>query len=538
MPSGVAGLGLRSTSMAGGGGWRPRRWLAAALALAGAAAFAAGQDARAGAAGGVASPYVGPSQNVFDCQRKVQLDYTGDPPSSAMFSRAQDQPQWIDVEKARIEENLSDQGDVFQGVDLAVLDPAEWPEAFPAWTCDTNAPENVPPGPCGDDSGDVPGAPPRGTALLFVPKDVKPNAPRLLYIHGGSWLSGSPWTQGYPTFCAKLAKFLGMPVLSIDYALIPTGMFNVGDHPVLPAVAKATKFLAAQSPRRLVDTKGKRTSQVGDKRRLTKTKIFIMGDSSGAGTAISALAAQAARDPGWQAIVGRAKIKGGVLISPWTNLMSNSPTYLNNLYNKWRPGGYGLGDVAFGCEEPEDPSDVCLPLAPPPGEDLSSSRSAVLDWTNNAKQYVGDDPPGSCPSGPDWDTICNPNLKNPLANPLFAPAEVLKRMAPMSFHVGTAELMYSDSAMLANKVSASGGKTEFHTYDGMWHVWPMASEGCGTGVPLLMGQAAFASARTFLQGLVKKGKKGMKCGRRAPCFFGHWEYPKGQDSAEGMSAFA
>ena len=72
-----------------------------------------------------------------------------------------------------------------------------------------------------------------------------------------------------------------MPVLSIDYALIPTGMFNVGDHPVLPAVAKATKFLAAQSPRRLVDTKGKRPSQVGDKRRLTKTKIFIMGDSGG-----------------------------------------------------------------------------------------------------------------------------------------------------------------------------------------------------------------------------------------------------------------
>ena len=515
---------------------------AAVAALAGAAGLAAG----ATEAGGVASPYVGPSQNVFECQRKVQLDYNsatddGKGPSNATYSRAQDQPQWIDVQRSRMQP-LSEQGDVFRGVSLAVLDPAEWPEAFPAWDCDYEKPRPADfedySDTCPDNSEDVTGAPRRGTALLFVPDGVKADAPRLLYIHGGSWYHSSPWTSGYPTFCAKLAKSFGMPVLSIDYALIPIGRFNVGERPILPAVAKATKFLATQSPTRLVETKGKRPSP--GRRQGRRAKIFISGDSSGAGTAISALAAQAARDPGWQEIVGRAKIEGGVLFSPWTNLKSNSPTYLTNLYTAWQPGGYGLGDVAFGCENSTVPSgSTCEPLAPPPGADLdpASPKSAVGSWTANALQYLGDDPPGSCPRGVGFGVPCNANLENPLANPLFAPVEVLRRMAPMSFHVGGAEMMYGDSAMLANRVSASGGKTELHTYEGMWHVFPMSSDGCGTDTPLVMGQAAFASARAFLQGLAQRGKKGMKCGRRAPCFFGHWEYPQGQDFAAGLSAF-
>ena len=85
---------------------------------------------------------------------------------------------------------------------------------------------------------------PRGAAMLWVPDGVEAGSPRVLFVHGGSWYYGSPWTDGYPTLAAKLAKKLGMPVLSIDYTLAPVGHYSK----MLRQVGRALKYLAKHEP--------------------------------------------------------------------------------------------------------------------------------------------------------------------------------------------------------------------------------------------------------------------------------------------------
>ena len=405
-------------------------------------------------------PNVGPSQSTYTCQTRVARDY------ALGIEEALDPPVEIDPTLP-----IQGQGEVFDGVQLVTLRPGL---VTPAWQCTV---ENG----CFDDVGDNP----RGTALLWVPDRVKKNAPRVLYVHGGSWYYGSPWTDGYPTFAAKLAKTLQMPVLVIDYTLAPVGDFET----ILRQVGEAANFLARHRPLDLL--KGKLSPS---KRPRKSPPLFILGDSSGGGTAISALVAQASPEglPGADGAV----LRGGVAYSPWVNLLSNSPTYLSNLNSVHEPGDYSLGDVAFG---------------------LGDVEGIVTSYQANAQDYMG---PGS--------------LTDPVANPFFAPEKWLKRMPPLSLHVGQPELLLSDNAILANRIAQSGGRVELHQYDGMWHVFPMYADGCGSGEPVVLAESAYLATQTFLDGLAR-GKK-LRC-EQAPCFFGHFEYPQGVDTAAGLSSF-
>jgi len=405
-------------------------------------------------------PNVGPSRSTYFCQTRVAQDY------QQGTEEAIDPPLTIDPALP-----IEGQGAVFDGVRLVTLPPGT---VTPAWECTE---ENS----CYDDRS----ANPRGTALLWVPEGLKRNAPRALYIHGGSWYYGSPWTNGYPTFAAKLAKTLQMSVLVLDYTLAPVGDFET----ILRQVGEATNFLARHRPLDLLAGKLKPS-----KRAKKSPPLFIMGDSSGGGTAISALVAQASEAglPGARGAV----LRGGVVYSPWVNLLSNSPTYLSNLNSVHQPGDYSLGDVAFGIGAVED---------------------LVSSYQVNAQDYMGE---GS--------------LTDPVANPFFAPARWLKRLPPISFHVGQPELLLSDNAILANRIAESGGLAEFHQYDGMWHVFPMYEEGCGSGEPVVLAQSAYEATRTFLRGLARGKRPSCK---QAPCFFGHYEYPQGKDTAHGLSAF-
>ena len=49
---------------------------------------------------------------------------------------------------------------------------------------------------------------------------------RILYIHGGSWISGSP--AGYRAFVSRISEAAGAAVLSVDYRLAPEHVFPAG----------------------------------------------------------------------------------------------------------------------------------------------------------------------------------------------------------------------------------------------------------------------------------------------------------------------
>lgn len=61
----------------------------------------------------------------------------------------------------------------------------------------------------------------------------------------------------------------------------------------------------------------------------------------------------------------------------------------------------------------------------------------------------------------------------PLVSPLFAE---LHGLPPLALHVGSDEILLSDSQRVAEKVRRQGGRAELRVWDGMWHVWPMYAE--------------------------------------------------------------
>jgi monoterpene epsilon-lactone hydrolase len=64
-------------------------------------------------------------------------------------------------------------------------------------------------------------------ALSIVPGDVADERARILYLHGGAFVMGSP--AGYAGFTAQLAHRAGVPMVSLDYRLAP-------EHPYPAAV--------------------------------------------------------------------------------------------------------------------------------------------------------------------------------------------------------------------------------------------------------------------------------------------------------------
>lgn len=169
----------------------------------------------------------------------------------------------------------------------------------------------------------------RGFAMLWVPEGATADTPRLLYVHGGSWLTGSPVSASYAPFCAMIAKMSGYPVLAIDYPLAPIGTFET----ILAEVGKSVHWLATHDPAQLVHMGGAGgLVENADAARTpleSAPMLFISGDSSGGGTATSALLAQSSPDGLPNA--GAATISGGVLFSPWLNLRCDTPSYVSQV---------------------------------------------------------------------------------------------------------------------------------------------------------------------------------------------------------------
>lgn len=90
---------------------------------------------------------------------------------------------------------------------------------------------------------------------------------RILYIHGGSWISGSP--AGYRAFISRISQAAGAVVLVVDYRLAPEHKFPAG----LEDCLQAYQWMRLNTP---------------DGRR-TPGSTYLMGDSAGGNLALATL---------------------------------------------------------------------------------------------------------------------------------------------------------------------------------------------------------------------------------------------------------
>jgi len=137
------------------------------------------------------------------------------------------------------------------------------------------------------------GSAPKGLWVLAPGAD--PNR-RLLYVHGGGFIAGSP--QSHRIVTDALARMTGMVVFSLDYRLTP-------EHPRLAGLEDtihALKWLAGNGPNGSGDA----------------TKIAIAGDSAGGNLTLTAI--QACRDQGLR------MPDAAVAICPVTDISLTSPS--------------------------------------------------------------------------------------------------------------------------------------------------------------------------------------------------------------------
>lgn len=89
---------------------------------------------------------------------------------------------------------------------------------------------------------------------------------RILYVHGGSWMSGSP--DGYRPLAARISRETGCAVFVVDYRLAPEHPFPAG----LDDCADAWRWLAANGPESAAPA----------------AALYLAGDSAGGNLAVAA----------------------------------------------------------------------------------------------------------------------------------------------------------------------------------------------------------------------------------------------------------
>ncbi|CAE7328475.1 est [Symbiodinium pilosum] len=292
----------------------------------------------------------------------------------------------------------------------------------------------------------------RGDDLLWGPRGATCESPRLLWIHGGSWEYGSPDTLSYGQLASKLAGLSGAVVMVPDYPLAPLGTYSI----IMGAALDALRWLA-EAP----------LKELGLNCPPGSAPLLVGGDSAGGGTAVS-LTLKLKKDGGWspgentqsrpEELPGGQILAGAIFFSPWTNLKCDTPDYYYNAFAKivdkkaFKDPDSGVayvGDLMFRGH---------------PEENLD-------EFTANAKSYVGDD---------------HSLLTDPVASPFFATVTELGGggIPPLFFAVGGSESILGDSMILAQKAAFYGTSVHLDVHVGMWHDFPMYSEGCGSGSPL------------------------------------------------------
>lgn len=437
-------------------------------------------EGRCKAAQGVVS--MGPSELTTQCQQLLVQD----------SSLAPDIPNTFDP-------TTLDDYRVFDNVSLLTLDAGV---VTPPWECLKQS-ENG----CWDSQKGQ-----RGTAFLWAPHSALgklDTTPRILYLHGGAWEYGSPTTTGYAPFCARIAGYTGYPVLAIDYTLSPVA--DVAE--IMEQIGMAAKYLATHGVK-LTAVEGERPKLEVFPTSGKPPPLFLMGDSSGAGSVVGAMVAQARgdSDPNEDGLSGAdgARIAAGVALSPWLDLSCTTPTYFTNSYSEVGPHSAPFarnGDVVFRGF----PRTVAQEY----------QIGAASDYTGNGKI----------------------SLDNYVASPSATPSSVLEYLPPLTLHYGMPELLAGEIKMFAGKAAAAGASVVLEGYDSMWHVFQMYYHGCAppprTEEVLLMADVSLRRITAFLKAneryLLGDDRPSFMTPTGSPFAVMHYEYPPGKDSAEGVT---
>ena len=293
----------------------------------------------------------------------------------------------------------------------------------------------------------------RGEDFITLPPDATCESCRILFLHGGSWYYGSPGTDGYQALATKLARRTGCVVMLPDFPLLPVGKFPS----ILAASIASLQYLS--------------TYQVWDScRSSTPVNLLVGGDSSGGTTALSVVL-KWKQDP--DILPAHALFAGGFFWSPWTNLMCNTPEYITNAYMHGPPPTDitdHVGDIVFNQR---------------PSENMATFRQNALDYVGGSTHML-------------WDHI---------ASPFFADSEWTGVTPALFFAVGSSETILGDTTILAEKAAANGATVVVDIFHGMWHDFPMYSDGCGSGKPLWSGQRAWNNTVEFILRVVGDGTK-------------------------------
>eukprot|EP00403_Amphidinium_massartii_P044694 CAMPEP_0178461724 /NCGR_PEP_ID=MMETSP0689_2-20121128/49460_1 /TAXON_ID=160604 /ORGANISM="Amphidinium massartii, Strain CS-259" /LENGTH=284 /DNA_ID=CAMNT_0020088575 /DNA_START=279 /DNA_END=1135 /DNA_ORIENTATION=+ len=209
--------------------------------------------------------------------------------------------------------------------------------------------------------------------------------------------------------------------------------------------------------------------------------LFLVGDSSGGGSSLSAALSLKATE--WKLLLNNvtvpmpvethlewpqqqqvtmgatAQLSGVVMFSPWTNLACNTPDYF----------------IMFSDQYLK----VILEAGPVKNE---------KDFAWNAKQYLG---------SKDKKLLRDPNV-----SAYWADKASFEGAPPLFFAVGGSETtILGDSVVVAERAAAAGVPVELEIYEGMWHDFPMYSEGCGNPWKrqLWQGVDAIARAAAFMK---------------------------------------
>ena len=148
-------------------------------------------------------------------------------------------------------------------------------------------------------------------AVIYRPKNVKPNAPALVYFHGGGWVFS--WTLRYAAQMSNIAAETGFVVIGINYQKAP-------EHPF------PTPFDDCYAGLLWV-------AKNADRFGIDPTKIGVGGDSAG-GNLAAAVALKAAD-------TGDVKLAYQMLIYPCLETDFQSASYLAH------ETGFGLESVGM-----------------------------------------------------------------------------------------------------------------------------------------------------------------------------------------------
>ena len=302
-----------------------------------------------------------------------------------------------------------------------------------------------------------------------MPEDASCESPRLLWIHGGSWEYGSPDTLSYGQLASKIAELSGAIVMVPDFPLAPVGDFHV----IMRASLDALRWLTE--------------TDLDMNCRPGSAPLLVGGDSAGGGTAVS-LILRLKQGAGWtpqgvaitepQDLQEAQSLAGGIFFSPWTNLKCDTPDYYYNAFAKI------VDKKAF-----KDPSSGVayvgdLMFRGHPEENLD-------EFTANAKSYIG----GNADL-----------LTDPVASPFWSTEAELGGggVPPLLFMVGGSESILGDSMIVAQKAAFYGASVHVDVHVGMWHDFPMYSEGCGSKAPLWQATLALNRTAAFIRAVAQR----------------------------------